>query len=174
KQKVALARALLHEPAALFLDEPTSGLDPLGTRDMKDMIIKLREQGKTVVMSSHLLADVQDVCDRIAILYSGELKVIGNVSELLQEQNETQILTSRLSDDAVREVKEVLARHQANVMKVDHPKATLEDLFLRTVYESKARPGRRFVPGERPGEDSPNETPMDGKSKSVPAAARAK
>ncbi len=155
-RRIGLAQALINDPELVLLDEPTSGLDPLGTRDMKDMIIKLKEQGKTVVMCSHLLADVQDVCDRIAILYGGELKVMGNVSELLQEQDETQILTSRLSDDAVNEIKEVLARHQAQLMKVDHPTSTLEDLFLRTVHESKTRPGRRFVPGERPGEGEGN------------------
>ncbi|MCA9078716.1 MAG: ABC transporter ATP-binding protein, partial [Planctomycetaceae bacterium] len=131
-----------------------SGLDPLGTRDMKDMILKLRDEGKTVVMCSHLLADVQDVCDRIAILYGGELKVMGSVSELLQEQDETQMLTSKLDDEALREVESVLAKHNAKMVKVDHPTSTLEDLFLRTVQESRERPGRRFVPGERPGEDA--------------------
>ncbi len=151
-RRIGLAQALINDPELVLLDEPTSGLDPLGTRDMKDMIIKLKEQGKTVVMCSHLLADVQDVCDRIAILYGGELKVIGNVSELLQEQDETQILTSRLSPEAVDEIKSVLEKHQAQLVKVDHPTTTLEDLFLRTVQESKTRPGRRFVPGERPGD----------------------
>ncbi|MGD9856790.1 MAG: ABC transporter ATP-binding protein [Planctomycetaceae bacterium] len=168
-RRIGLAQALINDPELVMLDEPTSGLDPLGTRDMKDMIIKLREQGKTVVMCSHLLADVQDVCDRIAILYSGELKVIGNVSELLQEQDETQILTSRLSDEAIREIKDVVARHQASVVKVDHPKASLEDLFLRTVHESKTRPGRRFVPGERPGGDAQQQAAPEEKPR--PAAA---
>jgi len=101
-RRIGLAQALINDPDLVLLDEPTSGLDPLGTRDMKDMILRLREQGKTVVMCSHLLADVQDVCDRIAILYSGELKVIGSVAELLQEQDETQILTTRLSEPAIR------------------------------------------------------------------------
>lgn len=153
-RRIGLAQALINDPELVMLDEPTSGLDPLGTKDMKDMILKLRDEGKTVVMCSHLLADVQDVCDRIAILYGGELKVIGSVSELLQEQDETQLLTSKLDDDALREVEAVLAKHNAKMVNVDHPTATLEDLFLRTVQESQERPGRRFVPGERPGEDS--------------------
>ena len=76
-RRIGLAQALINEPDLILLDEPTSGLDPLGSRDMKDMIVKLKEEGKTVVMCSHLLADVQDVCDRIAILYGGELKVFG-------------------------------------------------------------------------------------------------
>ena len=168
-RRIGLAQALINDPDLVLLDEPTSGLDPLGTRDMKDLILKLRDEGKTVVMCSHLLADVQDVCDRIAILYSGELKVMGSVADLLEEQDETQILTSRLSEDAIREVKDVLARHQASVVAVDHPKSTLEDLFLRTVQESKTRPGRRFVPGERPGEDGT--LPEERARTAVPATA---
>jgi ABC-2 type transport system ATP-binding protein len=147
-RRIGLAQALINDPDLVLLDEPTSGLDPIGTRKMKDMILRLRDQGKTVVMCSHLLADVQDVCDRIAILYGGELKVMGRVDELLKEQDETQILSSRLSDEAIQEVREVLARHNAELLKVDHPTASLEDLFLKTVAESQARPGRRFVTEE--------------------------
>lgn len=149
-RRIGLAQALINDPELVLLDEPTSGLDPLGTRDMKDMILELREQGKTVVMSSHLLADVQDVCDRIAILYRGELKVIGSVQELLESKNETQILTNELSPAAMAEVEQVLQKHGASVKRVSHPTSTLEELFLRTVEESQARPGRRFEPGERP------------------------
>ncbi|REJ90732.1 MAG: ABC transporter ATP-binding protein [Planctomycetota bacterium] len=152
-RRIGLAQALINNPELVLLDEPTSGLDPLGTRDMKDMILKLREEGKTVVMCSHLLADVQDVCDRIAILYAGELKVIGNVSELLQSNEETQLLTSTLKDDAVKEIEEVLKKHGAQLKNVSHPTTTLEELFLKTVKESRERPGRRFAPGEAPGQD---------------------
>ncbi|WP_437225782.1 ABC transporter ATP-binding protein [Planctomicrobium sp. SH661] len=149
-RRIGLAQALINDPELVLLDEPTSGLDPLGTRDMKDMILELRQQGKTVVMSSHLLADVQDVCDRIAILYKGELKVIGSVQELLEAKNETQILSSELNPAAIQEVEQVLKKHGASLKKVSHPTSTLEELFLRTVEESQARPGRRFEPGERP------------------------
>jgi len=152
-RRIGLAQALINDPELVLLDEPTSGLDPLGTRDMKDMIINLRNQGKTVVMSSHLLADVQDVCDRIAILYRGELKVIGSVQELLESREETQLLTSELSPDVIKEVEQVLGRNGASLKKVSHPTSTLEDLFLRTVAESEARPGRRFEPGERPSNE---------------------
>ncbi|AMV22307.1 ABC transporter ATP-binding protein [Planctomyces sp. SH-PL14] len=145
-RRIGLAQALINDPELILLDEPTSGLDPLGTRDMKELILKLKAEGKTVVMSSHLLADVQDVCDRIAILYQGELKVLGTVKELLESREESQVLTSKLSDDAIREVEAVLKKHGASVRSVSHPTATLEDLFLKTVEESKAHPGRRFTP----------------------------
>ena len=155
-RRIGLAQALINDPDLILLDEPTSGLDPIGTREMKDLIIELRNQGKTVVMCSHLLADVQDVCDRIAILYAGELKVMGKVDELLKEQDETQLLTSRLSDGAIKEIESVLNRHGAELHKVDHPTASLEDLFLKTVDESIARPGRRFIPEEEPAAVSGN------------------
>ena len=151
-RRIGLAQALINEPELILLDEPTSGLDPLGSRDMKDLIVKLKEEGKTVVMCSHLLADVQDVCDRIAILYGGELKVIGGVQELLETTDETQLLTSSLKEDAIKEVEAVLKKHGASLKKVAHPTSTLEELFLRTVKESRERPGRRFAPGERPGQ----------------------
>jgi len=103
-RRIGLAQALINNPDLVMLDEPTSGLDPIGTREMKDLILKLRDEGKTVVMCSHLLADVQDVCDRIAILYAGELKEMGRVEDLLQDQDETQLLTSKLDDSVVAEV----------------------------------------------------------------------
>src|SRR5882672_1253068 len=83
-RRTGLAQALINDQELILLDEPTSGLDPIGTREMKDLILKLKEQGKTIVMCSHLLADVQDVCDRIAILYAGELKELGRVEDLLK------------------------------------------------------------------------------------------
>jgi len=149
-RRIGLAQALINDPDLVMLDEPTSGLDPMGNRDMKDLILDLKKQGKTVLMCSHLLADVQDVCDRIAILHGGELQLLGRVDQLLKAQDETQILSSKLSDAAVAEVQEVLKRHGANVLKVDQPTANLEDLFLKTIEESRERPGHRTV--------------MDGKS----------
>jgi ABC-2 type transport system ATP-binding protein len=144
-RRIGLAQALINDPDLVMLDEPTSGLDPLGNRDMKDLILDLKKQGKTVLMCSHLLADVQDVCDRIAILYGGELKVMGRVDELLKAQDETQILSSKLSPAAIDEIKAVLKKHGADVLKVDQPIANLEDLFLKTVQESRDRPGHRTV-----------------------------
>jgi ABC-2 type transport system ATP-binding protein len=145
-RRIGLAQALINEPDLILLDEPTSGLDPLGSRDMKDMIVKLKEEGKTVVMCSHLLADVQDVCDRIAILDGGELKVFGRVQDLLKDQGVTQIKTSRLPEGVIQEVEALLARHGAKVLEVDHPTTSLEDLFVKTVRESAARPGQRYMP----------------------------
>jgi ABC-2 type transport system ATP-binding protein len=144
-RRIGLAQALINDPELVLLDEPTSGLDPLGTRDMKDMILDLKRQGKTVVMSSHLLADVQDVCDRIAILYAGELKVLGRVQDLLQSNDETLLRTSKLSDAALNDVKAALKKHGVDLKETSHPTATLEELFLKTVAESRERPGHRYI-----------------------------
>ncbi|MBX3425057.1 MAG: ABC transporter ATP-binding protein [Pirellulales bacterium] len=142
-RRIGLAQALINDPELILLDEPTSGLDPIGTREMKDMILRLKEQGKTVVMCSHLLADVQDVCDRIAILHQGELKELGRVDELLKVADVTQVKARNLSADCQREIRELIAKHQGELLSMDNPTTTLEDLFLEIVRDSEARPGRR-------------------------------
>ena len=142
-RRIGLAQALINDPELILLDEPTSGLDPIGTREMKDLILRLRDQGKTILMCSHLLADVQDVCDRIAILHQGDLKELGRVDSLITVQDVTQIRSKRLSKAAEEEVRAVIERHGGEVMAVENPTTTLEELFLNIVRDSEARPGRR-------------------------------
>jgi ABC-2 type transport system ATP-binding protein len=140
---IGLAQALINDPELIFLDEPTSGLDPIHTREMKDLILRLRDEGKTIIMCSHLLADVQDVCDRIAILYKGELKELGRVDSLLKVRDVTEIRTSVLSEQAQAEIREVVARHQGSLLSMGSPTTTLDELFLHIIRESEAHPGRR-------------------------------
>ncbi len=135
-RRIGLAQALINDPELILLDEPTTGLDPIGTREMKDLIIKLRDQGKTVLMCSHLLADVQDVCDRIAILHQGELKELGRVDDLLSVQDVTQIQARGLTPEAEEEIRKVIERHQGELVTMENPSTTLEDLFLKIVRES--------------------------------------
>jgi len=142
-RRIGLAQALINDPELLLLDEPTTGLDPMGTRKMKDLILELRDRGKTIVLCSHQLADVQDVCDRIAILHHGELKELGRVDSLLCVQDVTQIHAEGLSDEAKQEIKEVIEKHGGKLMSMDNPTLTLEELFLSIVRDSEARPGRR-------------------------------
>jgi ABC-2 type transport system ATP-binding protein len=148
-RRIGLAQALINNPELILLDEPTSGLDPLGTREMKDMIIDLRNQGKTVVICSHLLADVQDVCDRIAILYQGELKELGRVDSLLQVSEETEIRVKNLPDSAREEIRQIVARNGGEVVSIDKPRTSLEQLFLNIVRESQERPGHRSVAAQK-------------------------
>jgi ABC-2 type transport system ATP-binding protein len=142
-RRIGLAQALINEPELLVLDEPTTGLDPIGSREMKDLILRLRDQGKTILMCSHQLADVQDVCDRIAILYQGELKELGRVDSLLKVQDVTEIHTKALSEDAKREIQEVLRKHGSEIIQMDNPTMTMEELFLDKIRESEARPGMK-------------------------------
>ena len=144
-RRIGLAQALINDPDVLLLDEPTSGLDPIGTREMKDMILRLRDEGKTVLMCSHLLADVQDVCDRIAILHQGELKELGRVDSLLTMADVTQIRGRGLTEACQREIREVIERHNGDLLGMENPTTTLEELFLNIVRDSEARPGRRAV-----------------------------
>ena len=146
-RRIGLAQALINDPDLVILDEPTSGLDPIGTRNMKDLILRLKEEGKTVIMCSHLLADVQDVCDRIGILYQGELKELGSVDDLLKVSDETEIRVSGLSESAKEKIKAVIAEENAELLFCGSPTTSLEKLFLDIIQESEARPGRRVRGG---------------------------
>ena len=143
-RRLGLAQALINDPELILLDEPTSGLDPIGTRNMKDLILDLKQQGKTIIMSSHLLADVQDVCDRIGILHQVELKELGRVEDLLKVTDQIEIRVSGLSEDAKSRIHKIIEEDQgAKLVYSGNPSTTLEDLFLRIIEESEARPGKR-------------------------------
>ncbi len=148
RQRIGLAQALINDPDLVILDEPTSGLDPLGTKWMKDLIKDLQKKGKTILMCSHRLDDVQDVCDRIAILYNGDLQELGAVEKLVEDQKRLEVRATgvALTDSLKSELAQVIERHGGKLETFSHPTTTLEDLFLRIVNESKDRPGRRYLP----------------------------
>src|SRR5438477_7354439 len=112
-RRIGLAQALINDPDLILLDEPTTGLDPIGTREMKDLILSLKAQGKTVLLCSHLLADVQDVCDRITILYRGKMQTLGHVKDLLEVRNITNISTTGMTPAQVGDLKQWLAERGA-------------------------------------------------------------
>jgi len=140
-RRIGLAQALINDPDLLILDEPTTGLDPLGTRQIKDLILQLAKRGKTILLCSHLLADVEDVCDRIAILYGGQIQSEGRVRELLVQTGKTQITTGRLSDRAVERIRQIVEDEHCECM-VTSPMEKLESFFIRAVAsaEDKAQP----------------------------------
>lgn len=140
-RRIGLAQALINDPDLLILDEPTTGLDPIGTRQIKDLILKLAKRGKTVLLCSHLLADVEDVCDRIAILYGGKIQMAGKVKELLQQTHKTQITTDAISDTAVEKIKQIIQQEQAQC-DISSPMDKLEAFFIKTVAtaEHQAQP----------------------------------
>jgi ABC-2 type transport system ATP-binding protein len=146
-RRIGLAQALINNPELILLDEPTTGLDPIGTREMKDLILSLKQQGKTVLLCSHLLADVQDVCDRITILFRGRMMEIskdaqGNpvgiapVKDVLQVKDVTNLSTQGINDQQLEDLKQFLARIGVKNPTITHPTTTLEDLFVRIVREN--------------------------------------
>src|SRR5215213_7622079 len=135
-RRIGLAQALINNPDLILLDEPTTGLDPIGTREMKDLILSLKAQGKTVLLCSHLLADVQDVCDRITILFRGKKMVEDEVRELLQKKEVTTIEARGMNDQQIEELRQFLGRMGVGDTTITHPTTTLEDLFLRIVREN--------------------------------------
>ena len=136
QRRIGLAQALINDPELILLDEPTTGLDPIGTREMKDLILLLKEQGKTVLLCSHLLADVQDVCDRIVILFRGKPLRLGYVSELLEDRDILQLQIRGASESLRKTLEKAIASDPlAKLVDVAHPTSTLEDLFLRVIRE---------------------------------------
>src|SRR5256886_5936912 len=135
-RRIGLAQGLINNPDRVLLDEPTTGLDPIGTREMKDLILSLKAQGKTVLVCSHLLADVQDVCDRITILFRGKMQTLGDVKDLLQKKDITTVEARGLNDQQIEELRQFIQRMGATGATITHPTTTLEDLFIRIVREN--------------------------------------
>jgi len=135
-RRIGLAQALINDPELLILDEPTTGLDPIGTRQIKDLVLELARRGKTILLCSHLLADVEDVCDRIAILYGGEIQSEGKVKELLVQSGKRQIVTGGISDRTVEKIRRIVQAEQAE-FEVTSPMDKLESFFIRTVMTAQ-------------------------------------
>lgn len=136
-RRIGLAQAIINDPDLVILDEPTSGLDPIASREIKDLIQDFKRQGKTVILCSHLLADVQNICDRIAILNKGVLQVTGNVRELLSQKDVIEFVVKNLSDNDIQEVKAFIKSRSGDVLSINHPVSTLEELFLTIIQQSK-------------------------------------
>ncbi|MCK4294891.1 MAG: ATP-binding cassette domain-containing protein [Planctomycetes bacterium] len=169
-RRIGLAQALINDPDLLILDEPTTGLDPIGTRQIKDLVLKLAERGKTVLLCSHLLADVEDVCDRIAILYGGKIQAEGKVKDLLQQTNRKQINTGAISDTAIERIKQLIQDERAEC-EVTSPMDKLEIFFIKTVAEAQqqAQPTSGAVSTTEIGGFLIQETPKDVLDKLVSA-----
>lgn len=137
-RRIGLAQAMINDPSFLILDEPTSGLDPIGCREVKDLIRLLKRRGKTVIVTSHLLGDVEDVCDRVIILYGGKIRATGSLSELLTVKGSSRITTPDLPDEAMAQITEILKRNlNGRPFTIDHPRMSLEDFFLDVVNKAK-------------------------------------
>src|SRR5262245_43044885 len=137
QRRIGLAQALINDPDLVILDEPTAGLDPLGCREVKDLILALAARGKTVILSSHLLSDVEDVCDRVVIYYGGKIQAMGTLNELLATPDAVRITTPILPRPTLEKVLEVLRTDVAeDKVRIDTPTQNLENYFLNVVNKA--------------------------------------
>lgn len=140
QRRIGLAQALINDPDLVILDEPTAGLDPIGCREVKDLILALARRGKTVILSSHLLSDVEDVCDRVVIYYGGKIQAMGTLKELLKEPDRVRITVPPLPRETMQQVLDII-RHEISEDKVriDNPTQNLESYFLGVVQRARER-----------------------------------
>jgi len=138
QRRIGLAQALINDPDLVILDEPTSGLDPIGCREVKDLIVALARRGKTVILSSHLLADVEDVCDRVVIYYGGKIQAMGTLRELLATPDAIRITTPALPRATLERVMEIIRQDVAqDKVHIDTPTQNLESYFLEVVRKAR-------------------------------------
>ncbi len=131
-QRIGLAQAMVQEPRLVILDEPTAGVDPIGSRQIRDLIFKLRERGITVFLCSHLLEQVQEVCDHVGIIYRGRMVKEGRLEELIAIEDQTEIIIKDASPELVAQIQEMVAKSAgASLIRTGKPRTTLERLFLR-------------------------------------------
>lgn len=139
QRRIGLAQALINDPDLIILDEPTSGLDPIGCREIKDLIKALAKRGKTIILSSHLLADVEDVCDRVVIYYGGKIQALGTLKELLSERDTMRFTAPTLSREATEKVLQTIREDIGEgEVRVDNPTQNLESYFLDVVSRARA------------------------------------
>jgi ABC-2 type transport system ATP-binding protein len=150
QRRIGLAQALINDPDLVILDEPTAGLDPIGCREVKDLILALARRGKTVILSSHLLSDVEDVCDRVVIYYGGKIQAAGTLKELLSEPDTLRITTPVLPRPTLERVLEIIRKDiSSGEVRVDNPTQNLESYFLAVV--EKARQAAHETSGAQSG-----------------------
>lgn len=130
-QRIGLAQAIIHRPRLVVLDEPTAGVDPGGSRKIRDLILELRAGGISVILSSHLLEQVQEVCDRVGIIFRGKLVEEGELSTLMSIEDQTEILLRDATPELLESVRALVAQHPGSeLLSVGKPRTTLERLFL--------------------------------------------
>jgi ABC-2 type transport system ATP-binding protein len=132
-QRIGLAQALVHDPQLIILDEPTAGVDPIGSASIADIIRELKRRGKTVLICSHLLAQIEGLCDRVAILHRGKLIRQGRVENLVKEKNTQSLIVQDLSLEGLTAVEREIERQGGNLCRVESPRLSLDTLFIKEV-----------------------------------------
>jgi ABC-2 type transport system ATP-binding protein len=136
-QRLGLAQALIHEPRLVVLDEPTAGVDPAGSRKIRDLILSFRERGLTVLVTSHLLEQMQEVCDRVGIMAHGVMVKEGRLEDLIAVENQTELVLENVDEALLGRIREMVAASGdgARVVRTGSPRTTLERLFLESTDE---------------------------------------
>jgi len=138
-QRIGLAQALVHNPRLIILDEPTAGVDPVGSAEISELILKLKDQGKTVLLCSHLLAQVEDICDHVAILNRGKLILEGPVDELVRHKGLQSLVVENLSEEAEAAARQALEARGAKFVRIEQPQSSLSRVFLDHVGRAESR-----------------------------------
>lgn len=140
-QRLGLAQALIHEPRLVVLDEPTAGVDPAGSRKIRDLIIEFRARGITVLVTSHLLEQIQEVCDRVGIMAHGRMVREGRLEDLIAVENQTEMVLENASPELLAKIEALVKEEEgeAKILRSGHPRTTLERLFLEATHEEKNR-----------------------------------
>ncbi len=138
-QRIGLAQALVQEPRLVILDEPTAGVDPVGSRQIRDLILKLRERGITVFLCSHLLEQVQEVCDHVGIIFKGKIVKEGRLEDLIAIEDQTEIILKDADPALISQITSLVAASGASLVRTGKPRTTLERLFLRETQNTDER-----------------------------------
>ncbi len=138
-QRIGLAQALIQEPRLVILDEPTAGVDPVGSRQIRDLIFTLRERGITVFLCSHLLEQVQEVCDDVGIIFKGKMIREGKLEDLIAIEDQTELILKDATPELIGEIEELVAKHSGTkLIRTGKPRTTLERLFLRETLKQES------------------------------------
>ena len=157
-QRIGLAQALVQDPRLLILDEPTAGVDPIGSRQIRDLIFKLKDRGFTVFLCSHLLEQVQEVCDRVGIIHKGSLVREGTLENLIAIEDQTEIILRNATPGLLDKIRELTQREKdVELLRTGNPRTTLERLFLR---ETRQRDQQGL---EEAGSEAAGETKASGR-----------
>ena len=129
-QRIGLAQAIIQDPRLVVLDEPTAGVDPAGSRQIRDLILGLKARGMTVLLTSHLLEQVQEVCDRVGIMARGHLLREGDLDDLVSVDNQTQFVVENAPPELAAQIEALVAKAGASLVETRRPQRTLEKVFL--------------------------------------------
>jgi ABC-2 type transport system ATP-binding protein len=138
-QRIGLAQALIDQPKLVVLDEPTAGVDPAGSRDIRNLIVDLKKYGVTVLVSSHLLEHVQEICDRVGILAKGTLVCEGELDELIAIEDRTELVLQNASEKLLKDIEKLAVKSKAKVIERRKSTTTLERLFLEATADRKQK-----------------------------------